>query len=201
MTDNSTLIALSAFSGLAGAVLTQVLIGLFNYLGDKRKSKDALNKQYRDKQIEVAEQFYFVTGETMNRLKKSIEHWKDLNKARTEVSISFFNKEIKELDAHLEKVKAENWKHNLIDLYFNVSLSKTDLVIANTKSHTLFLNLLDTASKISKGNEAEKDTLQGKYHIDIFDLCSQYDDIYKILENDMQTVKAALQKSFEITKQ
>ena len=197
--ENTTLIGVSAFSGLAGAILTQSITGLFAYFEDKRKSKSELNKQYRNKQIEVAEQFYFVIGETMARLRKSIEHWKGLNKARTEVSIGFFNKEIKELDAYLEKVKAENWKYNLIDLYFNIKLSHSELIEANAKSHGIFLNLLDIADQIKKGKEADKNELRGRYHKGIFDICSLYDDIYKMLESDMQTVKTALLNSFEIT--
>lgn len=198
--QESSLIALSAFSGLAGAILTQALTGLFAYFGDKRKSKIELNKQYRDKQIEVAEQFYFVTGETLTRLRKSIEHWKERNKARSETSIGFFNKEIKMLDAYMDKLNTDNWKHNLIDLYFNVTLSHSELIEANAKSHAIFLNLLDIADKFKKAKEADKDELLGQYHIGIFDLCSQYDDIYKMLESDMQTVKTALLKSFEITR-
>lgn len=199
MVDNSTLITLSAFSGLAGAILTQTLTGVFAYFGDKRKSKIELNKQYRYKQAEVAEQFYFVTGETMTRLRKSIEHWKDRNKARSEASIDFFNKEIKMLDAYMDKLNTDNWKHNLIDLYFNIKLSHSELIEANAKSHSMFLNLLDIADKIKKGKEGDKDELLGQYHMGIFDLCSQYDDIYKMLESDMKTVKTALLKSFEIT--
>jgi hypothetical protein len=199
MIDNSTLITLSAFSGLAGAILTQALTGAFAYFGDKRKSKIELNRQYREKQVEVAEHFYFVTGEAMTRLRKSIEHWKDRNKAKSEARIGFFNKEIKLLDAYMDKLNAENWKHNLINLYFNVTLSHSELIVANTKSHTLFLNLLDIADQIKKAKDPDKDELLGQYHVGIFDLCSQYDDIYKMLENDMQTVKTALLKNFEIT--
>lgn len=198
MIDNSTLIALSAFSGLAGAILTQALTGVFAYLGDKRKSKIELNKQYRGKQIEVAEQFYFVTGETLTRLRKSIEHWKSLNKTRSEASIGFFNNEIKLLDAYMEKLNTDNWKRNLIDLYFNVTLSHGELIEANAKSHAIFLNLLDIADRIKKAKEMDKGKLLGQYHMGIFDLCSQYDDIYKMLESDMQSVKTALLNSFEI---
>lgn len=198
MTDNGTIIALSAFSGLAGAILTQMLTGLFGYFSDKRKSKIELNKSFRDKQVEVAEQFYFVTGETMTVLRKSIEHWKDRNKARSEASIDFFNKEIKKLDAYMEKLHTDNWKHNLVSLYFDISLSHNKLIDANNKSHLIYLNLLDLAYKIREANESDKNVLLGKYHQAIFDLCAQYDDIYKMLEHDMQCVKSALTKSFEI---
>ncbi len=36
MADNATLISVSAFSGLAGALLTQTLTGLFAYFGKPR---------------------------------------------------------------------------------------------------------------------------------------------------------------------
>jgi hypothetical protein len=198
MENNSTIVAISAFSALSGAILTQVLSGLFTYIGDKRKSKLELNKAYRDKQVEVAEHFYFVTGETMAVLRKNIEHLKDRSKIRSEASINFFDKEIKKLEAYLDKLKTDNWKQNLISLYFNVSLSYQELIEANNQSHLLFLRLLDIADKIKKANDPDKEKLIGDYYIGIFDLCSQYDDIYKMLEGDMQTVKIALLNSFDI---
>jgi len=198
MSDNTTLVALSAFSGLAGAILSQALTGLFAYFGDKRKSKFELNKLYRDKQAEVAEQFYYVTGETMTMLRKNIEHLKDKTKLRSEASVTFFNKEIKALDSYMDKVKADNWKHSLISLYFNVSLSYDNLIKANNKSHALYLTLLDLTEKIKKATDQDKEDLLGKYYMCVFDLCSQYDDIYKMLEHDMQGVKTALLNSFDI---
>jgi hypothetical protein len=55
--DNSTLIAVSAFSGLAGAIITQALTGLFAYIGDKRKADIELKSQYRTKKVEIAENY------------------------------------------------------------------------------------------------------------------------------------------------
>jgi len=199
MADNSTLIAISAFSGLAGAILTQVLTGMFAYLGDKRKAKNELNSQYRSKQLEVAENFYFMTGETMAVLRKSIEYWKDRNKVRSEASIGFFNKEMKKLDAYMEKLNAENWKHNLIGLYFNVSLSYNELIEANSKSHLLYLSLLDIAEQIKVASADDKDKLLGRYHLGIFDLCTQYESIYNLLEKDMDSVKKELLRTFQVT--
>lgn len=198
MADNSTLIAWSAFSALAGAILTQVSTGLFAYLSDKRKSKLELNKAYREKQVEVAERFYYVTGESMTVLKKSIEHWKDRTKSRSEASVAFFNKEMKRLDGYMESLNTENWKHTLVSLYFNVSLSYNKLIEANNKSHLLYLRLLDLTDSIKNATGNDKDKLIGRYYEGVFDLCSQYDDIYKMLEHDMQSVKSALLNSFEI---
>ncbi len=150
---------------------------------------------FQNKQIEVAEQFYFMTGETMAVLRMSVEHWKDKNRPRSEAGVAFFNKEMKKLDAYLEQLQAENWKHHLVSLYFEVSLSYDRLIAANTLSHVLYLGLLDTAERIKLAGE-EKEELLGRYHIGIFDLCAQYDAIYQLLESDMQNVKTALLTSF-----
>jgi hypothetical protein len=195
ITANQTLLTLTAFAGLAGALLTQLLTGLFGYFGDKRKARLECWTKYRDKQVEVAEQFYFMTGETMAVLRRSVEYWKDRNKQRSEASVSFFNREMKKLDIYMEKLQTENWKHNLVSLYFEVSLSYDRLIAANAESHRLYLQLLDTAEQIKKA-DGDKEKLLGAYHIGIFDLCSQYDAIYAMLEGDMQNVKTALLKSF-----
>lgn len=193
---NQTLVVLTAFAGLAGALLTQLLTGLFSYFGDKRKAKLDRGNLYRAKQVEVAEQFYFMTGETMGVLRKSVEYWKDKNKKRSEASVAFFNQEMKRLDTYMEKLQAENWKQNLISLYFDVTLSHDQVIAANTRSHALYLGLLDTAERISKANGEEKERLLGKYHLGLFDLCAQYDDIYKMLAKDMASVKTALLETF-----
>ncbi|MEO8885796.1 MAG: hypothetical protein ABI367_07010 [Mucilaginibacter sp.] len=187
------MVIIAAFAGLAGALLTQLLTGLFGYLGDRRKAKTERQLLFRNKQIEVAEQFYFMTGETMTVLRKSVEHWKNKNKQRSQASISFFNREIKKLDTYLEKLRTEHWKHNLVGLYFDVKLSHDRLIAANNRSHALYLTLLDTAEQIQQtGNE----DLLKKYHTSLFDLCSQYDTIYQLLEEDLQRVKTALTTSF-----
>jgi hypothetical protein len=188
MLYNLTLVEISAFSGLAGAILTQALSGVFTYFGDKRKDVAVLKSTYRTKQLEIAENFYFVTGETMSVLKKSIEHWKDHYKPRSESSIRFFNKEMKTLDASMEKLNADNWKHNLVGLYFKVSLCYTELIEANTKSHLLYLGLLDIADKYKSATTGDKELLLGKYYTGMFDLCSQYELIYNMLEKDMINV-------------
>lgn len=195
ITVSQTLLTLTAFAGLAGALLTQLLTGVFGYFGDKRKARLERLTRYRDKQVEVAEQFYFMTGETMAVLRRSMEYWKDKNKQRSEASVGFFNREMKKLDAYMEKLQTDNWRHNLVSLYFEVSLSYDKLIAANAETHRLYLQLLDTAEQIKK-RDGDKEELLGKYHLGIFDLCGQYDDIYRMLEGDMQTVKTALLKSF-----
>jgi hypothetical protein len=194
--ENTTLV-ISAFSGLAGALITQALTGLFTYFGDKRKADTELRNQYRNKQIEIAEHYYYVTGETMAILKKSVQLWKGRNIQRSEASYKSMSKSLKEADAQLKKMNIENWKHNLIGLYFNVSLSYDELIAANNKSHELYLKVLDTGDKIKHTeNEDDRHRYLGEYSVGIFDLCSQYDAVYDILSIDMDKVRSELLKSF-----
>lgn len=196
--ENTTLIV-SAFSGLAGALISQTLTGLFAYFGDKRKADIDLKKRYRSKQVEIAESYYYVTGETMSILKKSVLLWKSRNIPHGEASYRSMAESLKEADAQLKKMNVDNWKHNLIGLYFNVSLSYDELIAANNKSHELYLKVLDIADKIrSADNEADRERYFGHYSIGIFDLCSQYDAVYEILAGDMGKVKAELLRSFEL---
>ena len=103
---------------------------------------------------------------------------------------------MKRLDGYMEKLHTENWKHNLVSLYFEVSLPYDRVIEANSRSHALYLVLLDTAERIRKAEGEEKELLLGKYHLGIFDLCSQYDAVYHLLEQDMSSVKTALRDTF-----
>lgn len=196
-TEHTTLIV-SAFSGLAGALITQALTGLFGYFGDKRKAETELKKEYRAKQVEVAENYYYVTGETMSILKKSILLWKGRNIQRSEASYRSMTESLKEADAQLKQMNIDNWKHNLIGLYFDVTLSYDELIAANNKSHELYLKVLDVEDKVGNStNDEDKDRLFGQYSLAIFDLCSQYDTVYTILANDMDKVKTNLSATFK----
>lgn len=198
MPDNSTLIAVSAFSGLAGALLTQAMTGLFAYFSDKRRVGTDLKNQYRNKQIEIAENFYFMTGEAMNNLRKSINYWKNRNDSRSEASLNFMREEMRVLDVYLQKLNEENWKHNLVGLYFHVSLSYSEIIATNTRSHAIYLNILDIAERIKKSEEGEeKDKLYGRYNLSIFDLCTQYQQVYDMLAADMDKVRTELLNSFK----
>jgi len=196
--DNSTLIAVSAFSGLAGAIITQALTGLFAYIGDKRKADIELKSQYRSKKVEIAENYYYVTGETMSILKKSIQLWKGRNIARSDASYKSMTEGLKEADVRLKQMNINNWKHNLIGLYFNVSLAYDELIAANNKSHELYLNVLDLEEKMRHvQNDEDRESYIGQYSVSIFDLCSQYDAVYNILANDLGKVKAELLSGFK----
>jgi hypothetical protein len=196
--ENTTLIV-SAFSGLAGALISQALTGLFAYFGDKRKANTELKNQYRTKQVEIAENYYYVTGETMSILKKSVQLWKGRNIPRSEASYKSMTESLKEADARLKQMNIDNWKHNLIGLYFNVSLSYDELIAANNKSHELYLKVLDIESRLrSTDNEEDRELYFGQYSVGIFDLCSQYDAVYDILATDMSKVKAELISNFQV---
>lgn len=197
MIDHVSFIELSA-SGLAGAVLTQALTGLFAYHGDKRKEDSALKMTYRNKQIEIAENFYFMTGESMTIIKRNIEYWKDRTKARSEASISFFRDEMKKLDDYFENLKATSWKHNLTGLYFNIDLSYAKLIAVNGRCHVMHLSLTDLAEQIRVKSGEEENKLLGVYFTMVFDLCSEYETIYQLLEKDMDKVKNELQHIFKI---
>lgn len=197
MAENTTLVV-SAFSGLAGALISQALTGLFAYFGDKRKTDIELKKEYRNKQVEIAENYYYVTGETMSILKKSIQLWKGRNIQRSEASYKSMTESLKEADTLLKQMNIDNWKHNLIGLYFNITLSYDELIAANNKSHELYLKVLDIESKLrSVDNEEDRERYLGQYSVSIFDLCSQYDAVYDILASDLSKVKTEVLKSFK----
>jgi hypothetical protein len=198
MAENTTLIV-SAFSGLAGALITQALTGFFAYIGDKRKADIELKREYRNKKVEIAENYYYVTGETMSILKKSVQLWKGRNVQRSEASYRSMSENLREADARLKQINIDNWKHNLIGLYFNVTLSYDELIAANNKSHELYLKVLDIEDKIRYAdNDEDRERLFGQYSVGIFDLCSQYDAVYDILASDMSKVKAELLSNFQV---
>ncbi|MFB0497362.1 hypothetical protein ABID99_003599 [Mucilaginibacter sp. OAE612] len=198
MAENTTLIV-SAFSGLAGALITQALTGLFAYVGDKRKADIEIKKDYRAKKVEIAEHYYYVTGETMSILKKSVQLWKGRNLQRSEASYKSMTESLAEADARLKQMNVANWRHNLIGLYFDVTLSYDELIAANNKSHELYLKILDIGSKLrAADSEEDSERYLGQYSVGIFDLCNQYDEIYDILASDMDKVKTALHQSFQV---
>ena len=85
MADNTTLIEVSAFSGLAGALLTQMMTGIFAYFSDQRKYHHEIKNLYRSKKAEIGENFYYMTGEIMAIVKKNIGYWKNWKIGRAHV--------------------------------------------------------------------------------------------------------------------
>lgn len=196
--DNSILIQISAFSGLIGALLTQCLTGLFAYLGDKRKSGAALKNTYRNKQVDIAENFYFVTGEKMAVVKKNIGYWKNYNIARSEKSLDFLNKEMNKLNTYIAKLDAENWKYNLISLYFDVSLANDRVIESNLRSKEMYLKVLDLTDGIKHALNEEKGDLYELYNKAINEMCEHYERLYQTMAGDLNIVKTGLTKEFGV---
>ncbi|WP_354432263.1 MULTISPECIES: hypothetical protein [unclassified Mucilaginibacter] len=194
--SNSLLIQVSAFSGLIGALLTQGLTGLFSYVGDKRKANTELKSTFRNKQIDIAENFYFVTGEKMSIVKKNISYWKNYNNSRSEASLDFLGQEIKKLNAYIDKLDAENWKYNLIGLYFNVSLTNEAVIASNAKSKELYLLVLDLTDGIKHALKEEKNDLYELHNKAVVEMCNHYEHVYQKMCDDMMIVKSQLTKEF-----
>jgi hypothetical protein len=196
LNNQLTLVEISAFSGLIGALLTQTLTGLFSYLGDKRKSNIELKASFRNRQVEIAENFYFVTGEKMTIVKKNIGYWQNWNSSRSEASLDFLNKELVKLNVYMEKLDAENWKYNLISLYFHVSLTNDVLVASNNKSKALYLKVLDLTEALKHALPESQSDLYKLYDDAIRDMCRHYEDVYAKMADDMTVVKAGLLTEF-----
>ncbi|MDN5289045.1 MAG: hypothetical protein JWR38_5319 [Mucilaginibacter sp.] len=196
MADNHTLITVSAFSGLAGALLTQMMTGLFAYLSDKRKYNQEVSNQYRAKKVEIGENFYYMTGEIMVVIKKNIGYWKNWNSSRSEASLEFLNKEMIKLNAHMDKLKSENWKFNLVNLYFKVSMSNNEVIRYNTRSQQLYLKVRDIMDQIRKTGAADQETLYQRYALAVFDMCSQYEELYARMEQDANRIREEILRDF-----
>ncbi|MDB5124749.1 MAG: hypothetical protein JWP94_2878 [Mucilaginibacter sp.] len=196
MADSTTLIEVSAFSGLAGALLTQIINTANGYFIDKRKQAVELKNAYRNKKIEIGESFYYMAGEKMAIIKKTIRYWKNWNKSRTADSISFLKKEISQLNKQMEALEAENWKYSLISIYFNVSFISNEIIESNERTHRLYLKVLDLTDKINRAENQDKEMLHQEYAVTVFDMCSQYEKNYSRLEHDRNIVKEQLLKEF-----
>jgi len=196
MAANGIMIEVSAYAGLAGALLTQIINATVIYFTDKRKYSTEVKNLYRNKKVDIGENFYYMSGEHMAMLKKSITFWKNRSNTQSEVSLAFLNNERKKLDEQTQKINSENWRYNLINLYFDVSLSFSDIQEYNANAQSCFLKILDLADQLSKVGEEEKEILYGRYAVQIFDLCSLYEDMYKRIENDMDVVRLELLGEF-----
>jgi hypothetical protein len=80
---------------------------------------------------------------------------------------------MKKLDTRLEQLNTENWKPNLVGLYFKVSLSLNEILEVNTQTHALYLKTLDISNQLTRANKEEQELLLGQYNLAVFDLCGQ----------------------------
>jgi len=196
--DNSFIIQLSAYSGLTGALLTQALTGTFQYYGDKRKAQYELKSTYRNKQVEIAESFYYVTGEKLAIVKKNIGYWQNQNNLISEASLAFLNKEMLKLNAHLEKLDAENWKCNLVGLYYNITLTNDLLIMFNDRSKALYLKVLDISDQLKHSLPESKSDLYNLYYVAIDEMCNHYEQLYTKMAHDMEIVRMGLAAEFAL---
>ena len=198
MADHSTLIAVSAFSGLAGAILTQLFSGLFAYFNDRRKYQHEEHQHLNNRKIEIGENFYFMTGERMTHIQKSISFWKNWNDSRSESSLVWLKKELTEMVSRMDELNTENWKYNLAGLYFHISFTHDQVMAANAISHQHYLKVLDIGDHLTKATGDDKEELYKQYAVAIFDMCSHYEHLYKLMEHDMQTVRAELLTGYTV---
>jgi hypothetical protein len=198
MADNSSFIAISAFSGLAGALLTQTLTGIFTYFGDKRNYRHEHTNLFKARKIEIGENFYYMTGERMAVISKNISYWKNWNNSRSEASLEFLNKEMVRLNTYLEKLDNENWKFNLINLYFDVSLTNEKVIESNAKSKQLYLRVLDIIHHLKHSDKNDQEGLYQQYAVALFDMCSHYGELYLKIQRDMDLIKAELLDEYAI---
>jgi len=94
-----------------------------------------LSKEYRNKKVEIAENYYYVTGETMSILKKSIQLWKGRNIQRSEASYKSMSESLKEADSSNDEVKDR--------LFGQYRLAKFDLCSQYDTVYAILANDID----------------------------------------------------------
>ena len=200
MPENNTLIAISAFSGLAGAILAQSISGMVAYFSDKRKQNTEVKTAYRSKKMEIGENFYHVTSEKVGIIKMHILYWKKREFIDSESSLAFLNQEMKKLGEHLDRLNADSWKYNLINLYYDVSLNHNSVIESNAVSQGYYLRFLDAIDAFKLAHDEEdKDDLKGRYAMILFDMCAHYETLCRQMEQDMDGVKQELLKEFGLS--
>lgn len=196
MQNAQTLLEVSAFSGLAGALLTQLITALNGYFADKRKDHAEQRTAYRNKRIEIGENFYFMQGEVMTIIRKNITVWQNRNHSRSKASMQALIAEVAKFTAYLEKLYAENWKYNLVSLYFPVTFSAAGMTQSNEQSQKYRLAVLDLSSQINDATSAEVESLRRNYAQVVFDMCAHYERLYEQMDRDRAIVKEELLRDF-----
>jgi len=200
MEANLALFGVSALSGMTGAILAQIVAAVNNYFTDNRKHNFEVNNQFQNRKIEIGENYYYMNGEMMAVIRKNIEFWKNFNTSRGEASLESLKREVKQFTARLDKLNAENWKYDLITLYFNVSFTPDEIQAVNAQSRKLDLAILDLAGRLKSAVPEEKDALLGKYALAVFDMCSHYEAVYAKLEQDKNVIRDELLKDYGVNR-
>ena len=200
MPENNTIIAVSAFSGLAGAILAQSISGLVTFFSDRRKQSNEVRTFYRNKKMEIGENFYYVTSEKVSIIKTHILYWKKREFIDSESSLAFLNQEMKKLGRHLERLNADSWKYNLINMYYDVHLNHNTIIESNAVSQGYYLRFLDTIDAFKNAHDAEgMGDLQARYATILFDMCAHYESLCGQMEGDMERVKSELTREFAVS--
>jgi hypothetical protein len=194
--DKNTVITLTAFSGLAGALLTQLMTGLFSYISDRRKQRSEVHNQYRGKKIEIGENFYFMSGELIAMIKKNIAYWKNRQDYRSEASLNFLKLEMERLDAYQSKLQAENWKYNLVGIYYDIPYSFSEMLEDNKRSHELYLKVLDLSEIVRSTLPQERNDIFDNYQTTLDQLSAHYQTIFDRMAANMTAVSATLRLDF-----
>jgi hypothetical protein len=200
MPENNTILVISAFSGLAGAILAQSISGAVTYFSDKRKTTNEARSAYRAKKVDIGENFYYVTAEKVSIIRSHILYWKKREFIDSETSLAFLNQEMNKLAAHLDRLNADSWKYNLINLYYQVTLNHNTVVETNAVSQAYYLRFLDAIDAIKKAHDEQAiNELQGRYAGILFDMCSHYEALCGQMEQDMKRVKDELLEEFGLS--
>jgi hypothetical protein len=200
MPENNTILFISAFSGLAGAILAQSVSGLITYFSDKRKKENETRTAYRNKKTDIGENFYYVTSEKVGIIRAHIHYWKKREFIDSEISLAFLNQEMKKLGEHLERLNADGWKYNLINLYYKVTLNHNSVIQSNALSQAYYLKFLDVIDAFKKAHDDEtKNELQGRYAEILFEMCHHYEGLSRQMEQDMERVKNELLQEFGLS--
>lgn len=191
------IVILSAFSGLAGALVTQLITGIFAYISDKRKQHIDLDKDFRNKKLEIGENFYFVNGELMVMIRKNISYWLNLYQDCSEQTLLFMKKEMEKIDLYQQRLLRENWKFNLISIYFKLPFDREEMENANQKSRQLYWRVNDLSNKIKVCQDAVKlEEYHQKYANAIFDLYRHYEVLYDRMCENNDAIQKQLLKEF-----
>ena len=194
MTENPTILELTAFAGLAGAILTQVISLASTYFTDKRKQNVDTKNQYRTKMVEIGENYYYITGEMLAAITKNVNYWKNNNPLRSPTTIAFIKKETLKFNSYIEKLNTDNWKFNLVGMYYDISYSTEEVHKDNERSHQLYLRYLDLSETIESGNNDEQ--LYQSYAAVLLDMTAHYEAIYQKLSLDMYLVRNQMLSEF-----
>lgn len=194
--DKNLLVTISAFAGLAGALLSQLMTGLFAYVNDNRKRKTELDNQYRTRKLEIGENFYFINGELMTMIRKNIDYWYNFRNDRSEQTLLSMKKAMEKLENYQVQLHTENWKYNLVSVYFRVPFEFDEIQQSNRRSHQLYILVDDLANKIRAAMPERQEELYKSYNMAIFDLCSHYEQVFARMQDNMTAIRIQLLAEF-----